>query len=620
MPGPAPDTASALVPTPSSAPLRPVTSLSASGHVVVCGLHDEGLRVVEQLVGAGVGVVVVDDQPDPRLTRSLDGLGVTLLAADPRLPETLDLAGVDRAAALVCVEVDDLHTLATALLARQRHPDVRVVVQLRNAAVGRALQDIGVRVLDVASLTAPSVVEACLRTGRWTLGVEGHELEVVEAVCLRDGTLRDVYGDLVPVALVPADGRPVEVTPGRDLAVAAGDTVVLLGTPDDLTRAHLVAGSASSGRASPSATGREADVFVGARAPRHARVNSGPGLVRHVIAGIEHRARLAVGALAVLAGLSVTILYVGYSEPNGRGMSLLDALYFTVETIGTVGYGDFSFREQAWPLRVWAIVLMVVGATLATVFFALLTNALIGRRIEETLGRRRLTGLVDHVVVVGAGSIGVAVARRLKELAVPVVVLERDPDNRFLPELRAAGIPVATADATAPDVYDDLRLDRARAVAVLTSDDLVNIESGLAVRDLLGERWADVPVVLRIFDRALASTVEGSFSFRNVRSPAALAAPWFVGAALGLDVVGTFYVGPHPLLVARLRVEAGDALDGVAMRHLGARLRVVSIASADGEVLASPRRDTSFAAGDTAVVIGPYEEILSLLRRETRTP
>ncbi len=55
--------------------------------------------------------------------------------------------------------------------------------------------------------------------------------------------------------------------------------------------------------------------------------------------------------------------------------------------------------------------------------------------------------------------------------------------------------------------------------------------------------------MLRLFDRRLAGTVENSFDFRYVRSPAALAAPWFVGAALGFDVLDTFYVGDQPLLL-----------------------------------------------------------------------
>src|SRR5271157_3101072 len=124
---------------------------------------------------------------------------------------------------------------------------------------------------------------------------------------------------------------------------------------------------------------------------------------------------------------------------------------------------------------------------------------------------------------------------------------------------------------------DSVNLSSAAAVAILTSDDLTNIETGLAVRDQLGERWTEVPVVLRVFDRQLGSRLEKSFGFRHVWSTSAIAAPWFVGAALGLEVLFTFYVGNHPFLLARLRVSGGGGLDGLAMLDLPGQIRVVAI-------------------------------------------
>ena len=150
----------------------------------------------------------------------------------------------------------------------------------------------------------------------------------------------------------------------------------------------------------------------------------------------------------------------------------------------------------------------------------------------------------------------------------------------------------------------------------MTSDDLANIETGLAARDVLGPRWSEVPVVLRLFERRLARTVEVSFDFRYVRSPATLAAPWFVGAALGIEVLDTFYVGDQPLLVARLPVVVGGRLDGLAMRELSARIRVVSLVRSGGVAEHPPRRDTRFAGGDAAYLIGPYDELLLLLRSD----
>ena len=79
---------------------------------------------------------------------------------------------------------------------------------------------------------------------------------------------------------------------------------------------------------------------------------------------------------------------------------------------------------------------MVVGAMLATLFFALLTNLLVSRRIEETLGRRRVTGLSGHVVVIGLGSVGVRVVQQLRAAGTDVVVVERDENSRYLAQVR----------------------------------------------------------------------------------------------------------------------------------------------------------------------------------------
>jgi Trk K+ transport system NAD-binding subunit len=203
-----------------------------------------------------------------------------------------------------------------------------------------------------------------------------------------------------------------------------------------------------------------------------------------------------------------------------------------------------------------------------------------------------------------------------------VVVVEKDEANRHLGQLRALGIPVVIADATQPQTLESVSLSGASAVAVLTSDDLANLETGLAVRDQLGARWGRTSVVLRMFDPQLARTVRNNFGFEFVRSTAALSAPWFVGAALGLEVLSTFYAGDEPLLVARLTVRDDGGLAGLAMRDLGARTRVLALsrASEDGQLEYPPRRGTRFRAGDRAYLIGPYEELLAVLRRDRPAP
>ena len=574
--------------------------------MIVCGLEGVGLRTVEQLHHAGVRVVVVDDRPDVRLTRVVRGWGVPHLVGSPQLADTLAEAGLAGALAVICALADDLQTLETALLARELRADLRVVVQIRNPAVGRALATADVAVLDVGGLSAPSVVEACLRTGTHPISLDGERFLVVSVPVERQGSMRSLYGDLAPIAVTQEAGEVV-VCPGRDHVVHPGDTVSLLGTPDQLNEAQV-----------PWTEPRTAASTGGWTRARRVRA-----LVASLLtAAADRRLLLVIGGLFALLVTATTVLRLGYREPNGRRMTVLDAVYFTVETIGTVGYGDFSFRQQESWLRVFAVCLMIVGASMATLMFALLTNVLVTHRIEESLGRRRVSGLSGHVVVVGLGSIGVRVLQQLREAGSQVVVVDSDEGNRYLAQVRAAGVPVVIADATLPQTLETVNIAGARAVAVLTSDDLVNLETGLAVRDQLTQAKLDIPIVLRLFERQLARTIEKSFEIGLVRSTAALAAPWFVGAALGLEVLGTFYVADTPMLVARLDVASGGGLENLAMSELSARTRVVAISRAaeDGRLEHPPRRGTRFGAGDRAYLVGPYEELLQVLRRDSLSP
>jgi Trk K+ transport system NAD-binding subunit len=578
-----------------------------SEHVIVCGLHGVGLLIVEELSLSGVPAVVVDDDPDPRLARTLHGWGVPHVTSSPRSPDALSRAGLAGAAAVICALEDDLHTLETAMLTRELRAGVRVIVQLGNPAVGRALQALDISVLDVAGLSAPSIAQACLQAPQ-EISLAGQRFRAGQATPPRAATLRELYGALTPVAVLPARADDVDavICPGRDHPVAPGDEVTLFGTPDELAAAGV--------------TGRRRPETGSARsARRSARLRQ---LAVSLMQAADRRLAIALAALFGVLILSATVLRLAYHLPGASRFPVLDAIYFSVETITTVGYGDFTFRQQDPWLMGGAIILMLLGALFVAVFFSLLTNVLVSRRIEESLGRRRITGRAGHVLVIGLGAIGLRVVERLLADGADVVVVEKSEHNRHLQQARALGVPVVIADATQPEVLESVSLSTAAAVAVMTSDDLANLETGLAVRDQLGARFDTTPVVLRIFDPRLARSVRAHFGFEFVRSTAALAAPWFVGAALGLEVLSTFYAGAEPLLVARFTVTPDGGLAGLAMRDLAARTRVLALSrtSDDGSLEYPPRRGTRFRAGDRAYVIGPYEELLAVLRRDRPSP
>src|SRR3981189_617635 len=189
---------------------------SMGGHIIVCGDDALGLRIVEELNTAGTRVVTL------------------------QAPEGLAAAGVADAQAVICGDDDDGLNLEIALLARQANPNVRVVARLANSVLREAMaQDNGPgAILDVADLAAASVVEACLARTTHTISVAGIDFVISGADAPRDATLRDIFGDLAPVAVIHDENSdtPGEVVacPGRDYRVRAGDWTAMIGTAEDL--------------------------------------------------------------------------------------------------------------------------------------------------------------------------------------------------------------------------------------------------------------------------------------------------------------------------------------------------------------------------------------------------
>jgi Trk K+ transport system NAD-binding subunit len=555
-----------------------------SGYIIVCGDDPLGLRIVEELSNAGTSVVTLQD------------------------PEGLAAAGVADAQAVICADDDDALNLEIALLARQANPHVRVVARLANGVLREAMaQDNGPgAILDVADLAAASVVEACLARTTHTISVAGIDFVVSGADAPRDATLRDIFGDLAPVAVIH-DGNSdtpghVVACPGRDYQVHAGDWTAMIGTAEELTEQGVTIPR-------PLAHSR-------ARRPPLRRVIDAVRLIRDDINPMFYR------ALAVSFGLligSTVLLRFAYKHPPG--MTWIDALYFTTETIATVGYGDFSFMHQPMWLRIWGIGLMFAGVTTTAILVAFIADVLLSRRFSQSAGRRKVRHLRHHVIVVGLGSFGVRVVSDLTAAGYDVAVIERDDDNRYLSTAARLDVPVIFGDATLRQTLESARIDEARAVAVLTQDDIANIEIGIVLQEMLGPRTLpeinrpDVPIVLRVYDRTLGAAVAARFGFENVLSTVELGAPWFIGAALGLQVLGTFSVGQRSFMVGGMYVAPGSELDGMRMFDLSTQTRVIAITRADEPVRLHPRRDARLSAGDTAYLVGPYRELLDTLRK-----
>ena len=542
--------------------------------IIVCGDDPLAKTIAEELRGAGARII--------KINNAADLLG----------------AGVHRARAVVCAGPNDAVNLEIALLARQFSPDVRVVARLANSVLREAVADVNGpgAILNVADLAAPSVVEAVLSRNAHQFETAGIEFVVWGAEAPYNGTLREIYNDLAPVAVVHGKNSPnpgeVVPCPGRDQKVYAGDFTSMIGVKDELESRGIVVPSTTATRSRQSRARRVID------ATRAMRDEVNPML----FPALTFAALLTLGATAVVHNF--------YENPR---MSWLDALYFASETITTVGFGESPFGQQSTFLRLFVIGLMFAGVIVTAIVVAFLADLLLSQRFLQTAGLRRARHMRDHIVIVGLGSVGIRVVTDLAAAGYDVLVIEHDETNRYLPTLAELDVPVIFGNATMRQTLESARVERARGVAVLTQD-MPSIETGIVLLEMLGSD-TKVPIVLRVQGRALSTAVNQRFGFENVRSTVDLAAPWFIGAAMGLHVLGTFWVGQRSFMVGGMLVAENSELDGMLMVEMSTHTRVIAIIRPEGPIRLRPRRDAVLAAGDTVYLIGPYRELIATLRK-----
>ena len=228
--------------------------------------------------------------------------------------------------------------------------------------------------------------------------------------------------------------------------------------------------------------------------------------------------------LVALASLFLLVFPSAAFFSHALDLRYLDALYFVWTTVMTVGYGDVALKHASDAAKLYGMVLMLAGASFIAVLFALLSDWVLGRRLQILRGRTSERGS-GHVIVVGAGNIGFRVVGLLKNDVHRLVIVERAAETRNVQQLVADGHHVIMADATAEETMLLAGLPRAALVLALSDSDAVNIQVALKARA------CGVPVIMRADSGELAEHMAergDAIAF----SPLAAATKAFVKATL----------------------------------------------------------------------------------------
>ncbi|MFD3571143.1 NAD-binding protein, partial [Streptomyces sp. NPDC058667] len=341
-------------------------------------------------------------------------------------------AGVDRAAALALLYEDDETNLRAALAARRLSPGIRLVVRMYNRKLGLYMEEL----LDQAVLVAlPGIERAALDASTTVLSDADTAAPALAATAVA-GTSKVVQADgLLLRAVERTPPGPGEVpAPGLcTLALLSSTTVDPAGAegsdaagsqgPDLLPDDRSVRDSAGRGTIV-----LETVRHAGPARPARRLARRGAPLGKL----LSRRLRWA---LAGIAG-AVPLLTLAASLTTDEG--LVHAAHLTLLDLFSIG--DPAVGEPA-SRQVLQLLSGLVGLALLPLLVAGSLEALGTFRGVGAL-RRPPRGLSGHVVLLGLGKIGTRVLDRLRELDIPVVCVEEDPDARGITLARDLGVPV----------------------------------------------------------------------------------------------------------------------------------------------------------------------------------
>lgn len=292
----------------------------------------------------------------------------------------------------------------------------------------------------------------------------------------------------------------------------------------------------------------------------------------------------------------------------------LDALYMTVITLTTVGYGEVHHLSKAGKLFSMVLMLSGVGA----MFYALGVGAriLLEGEIRDILGRRRLNkkieSLKNHYIICGYGRMGRIIGKELRQHNAPFVVIEGAPEVVAAMDKDILSL---QGDATRDEVLKHAGIEKARGLISVLSSDADNLYVVLSARGL--------NPTLRIVARATDETVEKKLLRAGADH---VVSPYFIG---GLRIAHTllkpavvdfieFATRSGNLELQMEEVKVGETSKirdlSLSASGIGKDLGVIIVAikRENGEMAFNPKSTTVIKSGDTLIAMGETKQLRTL--------
>lgn len=296
--------------------------------------------------------------------------------------------------------------------------------------------------------------------------------------------------------------------------------------------------------------------------------------------------------------------------------SWVDALYMTVITMTTVGFGEVVPLDDN--SKIFTIFLILASVVIVGYALSIITEYILSKNDMEELKYKKMQKQIDsfknHIVICGYGRNGKQAAIKLRAYNKEFVVIEK---NRELEErLQLDEVPYVIGNANEDEVLLTAGVDRASCFISALPNDADNLFVVLSTRQLNKN--------INIISRASSESSYDKLKFagaNNVILPdkiggdhmaSLVVVPGLMEFVDNLSIVGKSNINIEEVAVEKLlSVNQGKTIKDLDLRKKTG-CTVIGYKNEKGEYIVNPEADLRLAPNSKIIVLGRPEQILAL--------
>ncbi len=301
-----------------------------------------------------------------------------------------------------------------------------------------------------------------------------------------------------------------------------------------------------------------------------------------------------------------------------ESLSFVDALYMTIITISTVGFGEVKQLSGAG--RIFTIILIVCGIAIISTGVSLIFSSIIEGTFREILRRQRmekkLARVKNHFIICGYGAVGEDVANEFIRVNEQFVLIEREKDviNKLSQEF--PNLIYVVGDATNDETLKLAKIEKAKGVIAVLGSDSDNLYICLSARSLN----PNLRIIARVIESESIDKLKKSGA-DYVFSPEKIGGVRLAAAALRPAVTSfldAILKGEYlNLVLDEVEVQKHAPLVGKTLKEseISKNIGIVipAIKSAHAEKLKfNPSSGTTIKPNDTLIVFGTSDQVRQL--------